>query len=114
MPRKFKYEMWDFDGDGLAYVIAVDECPEKQLVPEYIVKADGLHRDVLNPEFGYYLSADDVQEGWCKYQVRTDWFDGDGSPMGGYVVEVRPHMTTAHKGQRGWFPVWIIRVGDWY
>lgn len=110
MSRKFKWDMWDFDLDGSAYVIAKDECPNKKDVPAYIVHEDGLHPDVLNPEFGECLCPEIVQEGWCKFQVRSDWCDYEGEPAGGYVV----HFGTHDMPHKGWFPVWIVRLGDWY
>lgn len=109
MARKFKWDMWDYDCDGLAYIIAKDECPNKSDVPQYIVEEDGLHRDVLNPELGDCLCEDIVQEGWCKYMVRSDWDNAEG-PCGGYCAQLGTH-SNKHKG---WFPVWIVRVGYWY
>jgi hypothetical protein len=41
MARKFKWDMWDYDCNGLAYIIAKDECPNKSDVPQYIVEEDG-------------------------------------------------------------------------
>ena len=35
--------------------MAKDECPNKKDVPAYIVREDGLHPDVLNPELGECL-----------------------------------------------------------
>ena len=53
---------------------------------------------------------------WCKYQVRTDWENGDGEPRGGYCVLMRESRPKRHDGKNkaGWFPVWIIRKGEWY
>lgn len=106
MARKFKWEAWDYDCDGEAYIIAKDECPNAADVPDYICEVDGIHPE-CKPEMV-------VQEGWCKYQVRTDWEDREGERIGGYVVEQCPHMSTAYKGKRGWFPVWIVRKDEWY
>ena len=108
MSRKFKWNAWDFDCDGDAYIIAKAECPEREQVPEYIAKEDCLHS---NCKGGMV-----VKEGWCKYQVRTDWENGDGEPMGGYVVEQRATCPKYLDGKNkpGWFPVWIVRKGDWY
>jgi hypothetical protein len=58
-----------------------------------------------------------VEEGWCKYQVRTDWEnDDDAEPHGGYVIEQNEAFTKKVDGKRksGWFPVWIVRRGEWY
>ena len=68
MSRKFKWDMWDFDLDGSAYVIAKDECPNKKDVPAYIVHEDGLHPDVLNPELGECLCPEIVQEGGVNFR----------------------------------------------
>lgn len=109
MSRSFKWSSWDFDCDGEAYIIAKDECPEREKVPEYIVQAD-----CLDPNC---KSEMEVEEGWCKYQVRTDWEYGDGEPKGGYVVETHEPLTRnsiTGKRKPGWFPVWIIRKGEWY
>lgn len=76
--RKFGWDAWDFDGDGNAYIIAKDLCPSKEDVPKFIVKADGIHPDCM--------AEMNVQEGWCKYMVRSDWDNVDG-PCGGYYVE---------------------------
>lgn len=109
MARKFTWDMWDYDGDGSAYVVAKDECPNKDDVPQYIVKADGLCSDVLSPNLGECLCEDNVKEGWCKYMVRSDWANLEG-PCGGYYAELGSHKNR----RKGWFPVWIVRVGDWY
>ena len=106
MARKFKWDAWDFDCDGKAYIIAKDECPNAADVPDYICKVDGIHPE-CKPEMV-------VQEGWCKYQVRMDWVDCEGERMGGYCVYQCPHMTTKYKGKRGWFRVWIVRKEEWY
>ena len=118
--RKFTWDSWDYDFDGDAYIIAQDECPNRQDVPAWIVKSDNLHEDVLNPEKNPYLSVHDVLWGWCKFQVRTDWGDGDGEPQGGYFVEdwelcaAEQHYQLNGKSMPGWFRVWIIRKGEWY
>ena len=106
--RNFKWEAWDYDCDGEAYIIAKSECPEKEDVPDYIVKQDGIHPE-CKPDMV-------VQEGWCKFQVRTDWEDGDGEPRGGYVVETYKSETVNIYGKtkQGWFPVWIVRKDEWY
>jgi hypothetical protein len=108
MSRKFKWDSWDFDCDGDAYIIAKQECPEKENVPDYIIQEDCLHPDCKDGMV--------VEEGWCKYQVRTDWENGDGEPKGGYVVEMYKSAPIKLNGKRkpGWFPVWIVRKGDWY
>ena len=126
---KFDYGIWDFNGNGSAYIIAKRECPKRENVPEWIVEKDNLHPNVLNPNIpsaGVCLSVDRVEHGWCKYQVRTDWDDGDGDPQGGYYAvegESRPaesfhskhHKDPEKHGKTkpGWFPVWIVRLGDW-
>ena len=59
-----------------------------------------------------------VEEGWCKWQVRTDWENLYGKPAGWYcVVESKFDTETKQLNgnhKRGWFPVWIVRKGDWY
>ena len=114
MGKKFKWDMCDFDGGGIAYIVSCDECTNKEDVPQYIVKNDCLSQDVLNADLGDRLCEEIVEEGWCKYQVRSDWDGEDGTPCGGYFVNKGPHMTKAYKGKRGWFKVWIVRVGEWY
>lgn len=101
--RKFKWDAWDFDCNGTAYIISVDECPKREDVPAFIHANDYIP-DEINPTM-------QVQEGWCKYQVRRDWDNGDGQPQGGYYATMAPH-----KGSRaqyhikpGWFKVWIVR-----
>lgn len=108
MSRKFKWWSWNYDWDGDAYIIAKDECPNKEDVPEFICKNDGIHADCKSEMV--------VEEGWCKFQVRTDWEGGDGEPYGWYVVEKQkePPKDLYGKKKRGWFPVWIVRKGQWY
>jgi len=108
MARKFKWNSWDFDCDGDAYIIAKAECTKRDNVPDYIIREDCLHPDCKD--------GMKIEEGWCKYQVRTDWENGDGKPLGGYVVEQYEPLTRKLDGKRkpGWFPVWIVRKGEWY
>lgn len=106
MPRAFKWDSWDFDLDGSAYIIAADECPDKADVPDYICREDRIHSE-CKPEMI-------VEEGWCKFQVRSDFYEHEGERTGSYVVEKHPHMSTAFKGKRGWFKVWIVRKEEWY
>lgn len=108
MSRKFKWDAWDFDCDGDAYIIAKAECPKREDVPDYIVNADGLHADCKG--------GMKIEDGWCKFQVRTDWENGDGEPKGGYCVTKYEPETLNLYGKRkpGWFPVWIVRKGEWY
>lgn len=108
MARKFKWEAWNFDCDGEAYVIAKDECRNSEDVPDFICQNDGIHPDCKMEMV--------VEEGWCKYQVRTDWENGDGEPMGGYVVykQKEPPKDMSGKKKAGWFPVWIVRKEEWY
>lgn len=106
---QFTWDEWDFDLDGCAFIIAKRECADKDGVPDYIIQADRLSPDCRNGMA--------VEEGWCKFQVRTDWENGDGEPRGGYVVETyEPNTRHSVTGKRkpGWFPVWIVRKGDWY
>lgn len=108
MSRKFTWNAWDFDCDGDAYIVAKAECPERESVPDYIIREDNLHPDCKD--------GMEIEEGWCKFQVRTDWENGDGEPMGGYVVNTCESFTKRLDGKRkpGWFPVWIVRKGEWY
>ena len=106
--RKFTWDSWNYDFDGDAYIIAKDQCPEIENVPDYICRVD-------------YIDATckkdmQVEEGWCKWQVRTDWEDGDGEPHGWYVIEKQknPPEDMYGKKKRGWFHVWIVRKGYWY
>ncbi len=99
---KFTWLAWDFDCDGEAYVIAKKECPLKVNVPDYIVEEDRLHPDCK--------AGMVVEEGICKFQVRSDWDNHDG-PMGWYYVK-KGKMDT--KGRKGWFPIWIVRKSEWY
>lgn len=98
MSRKFKWNAWDFDCDGEAYIIAKDECPKKDEVPTYICNVDRIHSD-CKPEMN-------VSEGWCRWEVRTDWEHGDGLPKGWYVI----HNSKVKNS----FPVWIVRKEEWY
>jgi hypothetical protein len=118
---KFTWNKWDYDCDGEAYIIRKDLCPNREDVPKWIIETDKLHHDCINPDVNPHLSADDVKSGWCKFQVRTDWNDGDGygdgSPRGWYCVydeRDKAHIDLYGKKKRGWFEVWIVRVGEWY
>jgi len=105
---KFTWDSWDFDCDGNAYIIAKKECPEKECVPNYIIKSDNLNEECKEGMV--------VEEGWCKYQVRSDWINTE-KPCGGYLVETyEPHTrhSITNNKKRGWFPVWIVRKGEWY
>lgn len=105
---QFTWYAWDFDLDGEAYVIAKKECPEKEFVPEYICKHDDISSECMAEMV--------VEDGWCKYQVRSDWANLE-KPSGGYLVETyEPHTkhSITGKRKRGWFPVWIVRKGEWY
>ena len=116
--KKFTCDCWDYDCDGEAFVVAKDQCQGREDVPRWLVEQYPLHPSSLDPSYGHCLSADNVYEGWCKWQVRTDWYGyhiDPGCPMGGYVVEVDENKTM-RRGKRmgGGFPVWIVRVGEWY
>lgn len=108
MSRKFKWDAWNYDCDGEAYIIAKDECPKKIDVPDFICK-----NDFIDPECKPEMI---VQEGWCKFQVRSDWEDGDGKPCGSYVVYKQKESPKDLYGKKksGWFPVWIVRKDEWY
>ena len=109
MDAKFKWDEWDFDCDGGAYIIAKRECPEKENVADYIIKEDGLHIDCKDEM--------NIEEGWCKWQIRADWVDCEDTRTGGYYVETRePSTRNLLTGKRkpGWFPIWIIRKEEWY
>lgn len=83
---KFKWEAWDLDGPGDAYVIAKRwGGPRKEDVPGFIIREDNLHP--------HRKDGMVVSEVFFKYQVRTDWAGYEGEPKG------------------GWFPVWIVRRG---
>lgn len=105
--RAFTYEIWDFDCNGEAFVIAKDQCPEQEKVAAYIADQEGFDPACANEMI--------VEEGYCKYQCRSDW-ENDDCPRGGYTVEQQKAYPTYQDGRRkrGWFPVWIIRLGDWY
>ena len=103
MSKKFTWDAWDFDCEGDAYIIAKSECPEKENVSDYIVKKDNLH---LNCKNGMV-----VEQGICKFQVRSDWENCEGEQLGGYyVIQGAEHTSRIS----GWFEVWIVRKGSWY
>lgn len=108
MARKFTWEIWDYDCDGSAFIIAKDQCPNKEDVPDFICQVDHLD-PACKPDMV-------VREGWCGYQCRTDWDNGDGRPCGSYAVEdgSKPPLSRSGKRRPGWFPVWIVRTGEWY
>ena len=96
--REFTWGAWNYDCEGEAYVIAKDQCPEKENVPDFICREDGLSSD-CKPEMV-------VQEGWARWECRTDWENGDGEPFSWYVIY-------DGKVPRS-FPVWLVRKDEWY
>ena len=92
MSRKFTWDAWDFDCDGSAYIIAKDECPNREDVPDFICREDGIHPE-CKPDMV-------VEEGWAKTMRASGWAAitsksrrtrratfterscGDGSPSG--------------------------------
>lgn len=106
--RLFTWDAWDFDGDGESYIIAKDLCPEKENVPDFICQ-----KDYIDPACKSDMVVD---EGWCKWQVRTDWEGADGTPQGWYVVYRQKDAPKALNGKKqpGWFPVWLVRKEEWY
>lgn len=108
MNKKFKWDAWDYDFDGSAYIIAKDMCQNREDVPDFICREDGIH-----PECKLDMV---VEEGWCKYECRSDWEGGDGEPRGSYVVvkQINQPCDINGKKKRGWFPVWIVRKDEWY
>lgn len=101
MAKKFKWDVWNYDCDGEAYIIAKSEVPNRENVADYIIREDN-----LDPACKLYMN---VEQGFCKWQVRRDWENGDGEPCGGYVVQ-----KSDASAWKGWFPVWIIRKEEWY
>jgi hypothetical protein len=106
--RKFTWEAWDFDCDGEAYIIAKDECPDRAKVMAYIDEVDTVDVSTAPEEA--------VHEGWCAYQCRSDWENTDDQCGGYQVYEMgkRPANRKTGKPKPGWFPVWIVRKGEWY
>lgn len=102
--RRFTWDAWDYDCDGEAYIIAKSECPARENIPKYICE-----NDELTYEDRREAILNDIKEGWCKYQVRSDWYNADGAQGGYYVIEGKEP-----KNKRGYFEVWIIRKGEWY
>jgi hypothetical protein len=95
---------WDFDGYGHAFVVSKDVCKTPKDVLD-LVKSE-IERQPVNPG-----NEHAVEEGWCKFQCRSDWSDGYAG--GGYVVVdcEREFETTNALGKRtpGWFRVWYVR-----
>ena len=102
MKKRFDWDLWDFDGDGKAYIVAKSACKDSAQVPDYICTNDFLDNS--------YASDMKVEGGWCKWQCRSDWDNMDG-PHGWYVVTVdeREAVHASGKTRSGWFPVWIVR-----
>lgn len=99
MSKKFKWGSWDYDCCGAeSYVISKDQCSNKEDVPDYICKVDRINEECK--------AEMNVQEGWCRWEVRTDWEDGDGEPQAWYCIYEK-------KVPRS-FPVWTVRKDEWY
>lgn len=96
--KKFTWNEWDYDCDGEAYIIAKSECPNKSDVPDYICRVDRIS-DECKPDMN-------VKEGWCRWEVRTDWDNGNGEPQGWYCIYRSPVKRA--------FPVRIVRKEEWY
>ena len=101
--RKFTWDSWNYDCDGDAYIIAKDQCPDSTALPEWIVQADS-----LDPACAAEI-VDDIKEGWCAFRCRSDWENSEG-PQGSYFVVRQKEKPKT----RGWFPVWVVRKGEWY
>lgn len=107
MSRKFTWDAWDFDCEGSAYIVAKAECPDRENVPEYLVNADHLD-PACKPDMK-------IEDGWCKYQIRSDWENCDEPHGGYYVTQCASESKRADSTRKaGWFPVWIVRKGEWY
>lgn len=96
--RKFTWDGWDYDCDGDAYIIRKDECPRREDVPYFII-----WKDHIDPARKQEIV---VQEGWARYECRTNEKEFYGIAAGSYIVYEK-------KVPRA-FPVWIVRKGDWY
>ena len=96
--RKFTWRSIGYGHDGGAYIIAKDECPRREDVPDFICREDH-----LDPACATDMV---VKEGWCRYECRTDFEEHYGEWLSGYVVH-------AEKVPRA-FPVWIVRKDEWY
>lgn len=105
MKKRFDWDLWDFDGGGKAYIVAKSACKDSAEVPGYICTHDLLD--------GTVADVMEVESGWCKWQCRSDWDDMSG-PHGAYVVTVDKSEAVHASGKirSGWFPVWIVRIGD--
>ena len=99
--RNFKWDVLELL-TGFAYVISKDECKKKENVLEYIEKNKGKDDYQLDDK-------QPIHEGWCRYEVRSDWENVDGK-SGGYVVYEgeRPVNEVTGKPLSGSFPVWIV------
>ncbi|GHU53047.1 hypothetical protein AGMMS49975_10150 [Clostridia bacterium] len=107
--RKFVEDSWDYDCDGYAYIVAKD-CVKTlaDVVERSAAFYCGEPRE--NPE-------EYIQGGWCKYQVRTDWYEFEGERRGSYIVfddtDAKKYiLNTNGKRKLGWFPVWILRFPE--
>lgn len=96
--RKFTWKAIGYGYDGGAYIIAKDECPRREDVPDFIVREDHIN-PASKPEMV-------VREGWLRYECRTDWAECYGCAASGYSVYDK-------KVPRA-FPVWIVRKDEWY
>lgn len=96
--RKFTWDAWDYDCDGDAYIIAKDECPRCEDVPDFICREDHLDPACTTDMV--------VKEGWCRHECRTDYEEHYGERLSSYVVH-------DEKVPRA-FPVWIVRKDEWY
>lgn len=107
MARMFTWDAWDYDLNGDAYIISKSECPLAVNVPDFICGNEHIdHKHKLDMV---------VKEGWCKFQIRSDWDNSEGEVCGGYFVkELKEYPKDSQgKKKRGWFPVWIVRKGKW-
>lgn len=96
--RYFVWATWDYDCDGEAYIIAKDVCPNKEDVSDFICREDRIPAKSK--------SEMRVQDGWCRWELRSDWNNDYGDRGGGYCIYDQ-------KVPRA-FPVWIVRKEEWY
>ena len=88
MKKRFAWNSLDFDGDGMAYIVAKSACKDMAQVPLYICTNDFLDAS--------YATEMKVESGWCKWQCSSDWDNMDG-PHGAYVATIDKSETRIWK-----------------
>lgn len=93
--KRFTFDCFPFNGEGYYYVIAKEQCSNKDRVIDFIIKKYN-----ISPSLKCKMV---LEEGWCCYK---------NDNLKGYIVlKQKDHPINENTGKikNGYFPVWIVR-----